>query len=254
MAIQKTEAVLLYKRDIRETSSLLVFYTKNFGKIKGLIKGVRGTKAKKGYYFREFCSYDLVYYEKRHSDIYIISQCDLRHAFYGAAQDIYKRINAFYVVELVDKFTPLSDTSREIYNLLIWFLTSLDRCKDAAVAKLLTLFEIKFLDYIGFLPIFEACVCCKALIGKRISYSVRLAGCLCENCISADFQALAISRGSYASLNMIRKLKTENLKDSNITSPIAGELSNLFKRFVYYHLGDHLKTPDVIESLVNRKR
>ena len=78
MGIQKSEAILLSKRDIRETSSLVVFYTEGFGKIKGLVKGARGAQAKFGLYLSEFSKFDIVYYEKRKTETYLITQADLK--------------------------------------------------------------------------------------------------------------------------------------------------------------------------------
>ena len=37
MAIHTTDAIVLRKNDIRETSVLVVFYTRDFGKVRGLI-------------------------------------------------------------------------------------------------------------------------------------------------------------------------------------------------------------------------
>ncbi len=54
MPIQKTQAILLSKKEVRETSCIVSFYTEGFGKIKGLIKAVRGARAVVGVYVKEF--------------------------------------------------------------------------------------------------------------------------------------------------------------------------------------------------------
>ena len=115
MSIQKSEAILLSKRDVRETSAITLFFTKEFGKIKGLIKGVRGPEAKFGLYLSEFAKYDIVYYEKRKGDAYLTTQCDLKDAYLEIAQDLDKRLNAYYVLELVDKFTAQDEKNTDIY-------------------------------------------------------------------------------------------------------------------------------------------
>ncbi|MBU0880811.1 MAG: recombination protein O N-terminal domain-containing protein, partial [Candidatus Omnitrophica bacterium] len=45
MPIQKSDGILLRRQDLRETSILLTFYTRDFGKIKGIVRGVRGPRA-----------------------------------------------------------------------------------------------------------------------------------------------------------------------------------------------------------------
>ena len=78
MAIQKTEGILLRKADLRETSLILTFYTKDFGKIKGIVRGVRGPRSGScgGASMEIFALDGLVFYERRRSDIFTIS-CNL---------------------------------------------------------------------------------------------------------------------------------------------------------------------------------
>ena len=78
MAIQKTEGILLRRQDLRETSLILTFYTRDFGKVKGIVRGVRGPRSACGGGNMEIFALDeVVFYERRKSDIFTISQCDL---------------------------------------------------------------------------------------------------------------------------------------------------------------------------------
>ena len=76
MAIQKTDALLLRKKDLRETSLILSFFTRDFGKINGVLKGVRGSRARGNANPLYFSLDQIVFYEKKKSDLFIISQCD----------------------------------------------------------------------------------------------------------------------------------------------------------------------------------
>ena len=41
MSIDKAQGLVLNKRDLRETSIIVDLYTKEFGKISGILKGIR---------------------------------------------------------------------------------------------------------------------------------------------------------------------------------------------------------------------
>lgn len=246
MAIQKSEAILLYKRDIRETSSIAVFYTEDFGKIKALIKGVRGPQAKFGYYLREFGKYDIVYYEKRKQDTYMVTQCDLKDPYLEIADELEKRLAAYYILELVDKFTPLEEKSSDIYRLLEWILGFIR--KEKFVDRAVIIFQLKLLAYSGFLPQLEVCVNCSKPILKDAHFSVRLGGLLCANCCGTDLQALPFSKGAVATINMIRKQNISQLSRSTITNLISKELNRLLDRFIIYHLGENLNTREFIKQ------
>ena len=43
MSIERSKAIVLKNQDLRETSVLATFFTKDFGKISGIMKGIRGT-------------------------------------------------------------------------------------------------------------------------------------------------------------------------------------------------------------------
>lgn len=246
MAIQKSEAILLYKRDIRETSSIVIFYTKDFGKIKALIKGVRGPQAKFGQYLREFGKYDIVYYEKRRTDTYMLTQCDLKDPYLEIAEELSKRLYLYYILELVDRFTPLEEKSEDLYRLLEWILGFIrrERFIDGAVI----IFQLKLLQYSGFLPQLEACANCSKPITKGGHFSIRLGGLLCPDCRGTDIQAMPFSKGAAATINMLRRQQINQLGRSTIAVVIVKELSRLLDRFILYHFGEQLRTQEFIKQ------
>ncbi len=71
MPIQKTEGVLLKKRDLRETSLIVTFYTKDFGKISGVLKGVRGERPTASGVPQLFSLNQIVFYEKKKKDTFL---------------------------------------------------------------------------------------------------------------------------------------------------------------------------------------
>ncbi|MFH1868591.1 MAG: DNA repair protein RecO [Candidatus Omnitrophota bacterium] len=247
MSIQKSEAILLSKRDIRETSSMVFFFTRDFGKIKSLIKGVRGPQAKFGQYLREFAKYDIVYYEKQKAAAYLTTQCDLKDAYTEIAEDLDKRISAYYILELVDKFTSQDDKSPEIYELLLWILEFIR--KEKFITRAVIMFQLKLLEYAGFLPVLEACCDCSREVSSSAYFSVRMGGLLCASCRGADIQATPLSKGAISSVNLIRKNSLSQLSRLTMTNDINKELKRLLEGFITYHIGDHLKTGEFMRQM-----
>ncbi|MDD5504167.1 MAG: DNA repair protein RecO [Candidatus Omnitrophica bacterium] len=251
MSIQKTRAILLYKRDIRETSVIASFYTKDFGKIKALIKSARGPMARCGTYLHEFAEFDIIFYERPRADTHMVTQCDLVEPFGKITQDLDKRLKAFYVLELVDKFTVLCDDNPDIYKLLEWILRRLDA--EKFTEKALIVFRIMLLEYTGFLPQIDSCMNC----GKRIerqnaAFSLRFSGLLCQECLKSDMQVMPLSKGAVASIKMIRRQGCEKLASAMVTVALMAELSNMLDRLIDYHLGEHLKTLDFMKKSLSQ--
>ncbi|MFH0732012.1 MAG: DNA repair protein RecO [Candidatus Omnitrophota bacterium] len=247
MAIQKTQALLLSRKETRETSCIVSFYTQDFGKIKGLIKGVRGPNAVFGAYLHEFADYDIVYYEKKRKDIYTISECDLKEAFKQLNIDLERRLWAYYMVELVDKLTPLEDKNSRIYLLLLETLKSLN--SEHFIDKVVMAFQINFLKLLGLMPQLEACVNCESPLMRQGNFSVRFGGLLCGKCLGADVQSFAVSDGAVASMRMLAKTQTPNLSRISISRDLRKQISELLERFIDYQLGEHLKSARFIKAV-----
>jgi len=150
MAIQKTEAILLKKKDFRETSFILTFFTKDFGKVDGIIKGARGYRPR-GDINPIFFSLDqIVFYEKKKGGISIISQCETEEVFLNILKEWGRAASSYYMLELVDVFTEPGGKSEEVFEILFNSFKSLDNGKETE--NITRLFEIKLLMAFGFWP------------------------------------------------------------------------------------------------------
>lgn len=150
MAIQKTEAILLKKKDFRETSFILTFFTKDFGKVDGIIKGARGYRPR-GDANPIFFSLDqVVFYEKKKGGISIISQCETQEVFLNILKEWGRAASAYYMLELVDVFTEPGGKAEEVFDALFNSFKFLDSGKEAE--SITRLFEIKLLMALGLWP------------------------------------------------------------------------------------------------------
>lgn len=150
MAIQKTDAILLRKRDFRETSLILSFFTRDFGKIDGILKGVRGARPRSDANPIFFSLDQIVFYERKRGGIFIISQCEAQDVFLNILKEWPRATSAYYMLELTDMFTAPGDKSEEVFGGIYNGLKSLDIGKDPN--SVTRLFEIKLLIASGLWP------------------------------------------------------------------------------------------------------
>ena len=82
MSIHKTEAIVLRRMDFRETSLIVDFYTRDFGKLSGILKGIR-LEPDKFASTVEISSYnDIIFYKKINTTLHLVSACDLKDKFF----------------------------------------------------------------------------------------------------------------------------------------------------------------------------
>jgi len=253
MAIQTTEAIVLNRRDFRETSILAAFYSRDFGKIKGVLKGIRTEKSRYGSCAELFGLNKIVFYEKTKSDLQNITQCDLVDGLFGIRKSLSAIAYATYLVELVDMLTEPAEKNVEIYELLLSSLRLLSRGEDTN--KIVRIFELRFLSLLGFAPTTDRCAVCreKLAIKGKVKFSIRRGGLLCQRCGKEDQYAQDISMGTAQTLNRLNSAKPESLLKFRISKSISEELNALIDKLLAVHIDKPLKSKKFIGQIQRLK-
>ncbi len=150
MALQKTEAIFLRKQEIRETSLMLVGYSRRLGKFHGLAKGVRGSRAAVPWYLEPLTLQSVILYERRRSPWVLIGSCDLIDPFDAVRRRFDATAYAAFCMELVDRMTEIADPYPEIFDLLLAVLRALGVSED--LRSPVRYFEVQLLKTSGLLP------------------------------------------------------------------------------------------------------
>ena len=238
--IVKTEAIVLKSFDFRETSRIATFLTRDFGKVKGVLKGIRKDPRKFGSSAESFSLNDIVYYQYRNSDLHLVSHCDMKDFFSGLRADLERMTAASYAAELIDTLMPPEEENLEIYQLTQAFLKSLQTTKD--VGKLVQTFQIKILSLSGFQPHLETCVCCTQRVVQTPRFSLRLGGLLCPVCKDTSGESTPISLGAEASILHIQKNEWDDAVRLGLAPFVKKELKYILNHFLVFHLERHLRS------------
>lgn len=248
MAIQKSEGILLRRQDLRETSIILTFYTRGFGKIKGIVRGVRGPRGQFGGGALEIFSLDeIVFYERRRSDIYTISQCDLVNFFNPIRESLEKLSYAMYMAELIDSVTSLADPNGDAFELLLNSLKLLEA--DASPKRVARIFEIKLLYLLGLMPSMEICAGCGAKIDIPARFSIARGGLICKECFQAERDARPILPGTAKFIEHVLSSPFDRASRVKVAMPVGKELESILRKFLDYHIERRLKTVQFIREI-----
>ena len=77
MGLHTAEAIVLRRYPFRETSITLTCLTDRFGKLKGLVKGLRAQSNRHRSAMEPLTVNRIVFYDTRTSQLHLISQCEL---------------------------------------------------------------------------------------------------------------------------------------------------------------------------------
>lgn len=248
MSIQKTEGILLNKKDLRETSLILTFYTPDFGKIKGIVRGVRGSHIQcGGGSFEIFARDAIVFYERKRGDIFTIAQCDLAEFSFPLRESLEKLAYATYLVELLDAVTPLSEANAAVYELLTRSLALL--AGDASAKRVARVFEIRLLALLGIMPTLDRCVACSASLTDESRFSFKQGGLLCKQCRATDPHAITALPGTVKFMEHVRTAPFEKAAQVKVAARVGEELEGILRKFIDYHVDRRLKTVGFLREI-----
>ncbi len=232
--IEKTRGFIIRRKVYRDTSLLLTIYTSDFGKIEGLVKGVRKIEDYGRYdgVVDLFSNYEVILYPRR-TGLSLFVQFYLLDSYWDIIRD-YSKFNIICSgIELLNYIMQPFDTNIKVYNLLASFLKAMSQSRREVMFYA---FIIKLLKFSGFNPRINECLKCGDKIYSRGYFSNSEGGLLCPKCAFKESDLLDLSPGTVKTLNFIEQ--ESYLKSSKLfLSPeVKRELETLLYNFICYHI------------------
>ncbi|MGB3242797.1 MAG: DNA repair protein RecO [Candidatus Omnitrophota bacterium] len=244
---QNAEGIILRKFYLRETSYILVVFTKEFGKIRGVVKGARDPYPQFAGNFEIFARCQLLFYKKKKSAMDLITRCEALDFFLPVRKDIERLTYANYFIELIDVVTGDHDVNEELYAALLESLKLL--ATEASAKRVSRIFELKLLKAIGLTPNLEACTGCGSPVSGNFYFSLKDGGIKCTACAQAGAERLKASLGA---INFMKKvienpiLKTANIK---VSKDVGKETERILSGLIKFHIGRQMKSLKFLKDL-----
>lgn len=140
-----TEGIILKRINFGEADKLLTIYTKHYGKIRAIAKGVRRIISRKAGHVEIFNLARLFLSQGRNIDI--LTEAQTINSFKSWRNDLKKVAMAYYFCELVDKLTPDSQPHYQVFELLKNYLGKIGSAKLPSLSRS---FEENLLRELGF--------------------------------------------------------------------------------------------------------
>ena len=271
MAFLRTEAIVIKAINLREADKIITFFSRDYGKIQGIAKGIRKIKARYSGKLELFTRVHVIFFQKKEtlqhkgfagsSTLLRITQVDVVEVFPQLKNDFNKIIGASYITEFLNKlFEEHDNTHKEVYFLVCDTFRTLAASEN--LRNILPAFEIKLLAHLGYAPILDRCTVCGGKVeGERQKakgeascellpgFSSSTGGVLCQRCKPLKKDTIDIS---LQSVNMLRQfLHTQMKQVPTIPMPKGTfhEIKTLLTNHFQYHVGISLKTEAFVQKL-----
>ena len=200
MGIHTADAIVLRQYPYRETSVLVTCLTDRFGKIKGIVKGLRTPIPRYRSAMEPLTLNRIVFYDTRSSQLHLISQCELLAPFTELQRDLDVMRTAASCTELADAVVELDEPQPEIFTLLQRTLGRMAVGGEWLPAVRIH-FVLRLLKLAGFHPQLDECTGCGQRPSSQGFWSPRQGGLVCERCLHEDPSAEPIDPSWFDALS-----------------------------------------------------
>lgn len=180
---ERTEGICLRRLDYSNTSQVATFLTPDVGRLPFICKGIR--RAPKRGISRGLelgARYKLVYFKRRTSSLYTLTDHRMLESYRGVRQAIERTLCTYYAVELMRNFTAENAPCPQLYRQLVHAQRRF--CRGENLGLTVLFLEIGCLRDYGMLPTFDLCAECGQQLrsGGRLTFSASHGGPLCRPC------------------------------------------------------------------------
>ena len=249
----RSTAVVLRTSDFGESDRLVVFFTRDFGKLRAVAKGAKRSRKRGLGALQIFSHLRVEVVEGGRSPIPRIETADLLHPFYGMAADPVALGYGGYLVELVNGFSQELEPHPPVFDLLVAFLDRLDR--GLGGERLLRIFELLAADGFGFRPNLDACLSCGLIADGAPSgaaagaFSAAQGGYICPACVPRVPDALPLAAETRGALLRVLQAPRKELDGVEIPRHALDEMRAFLPRFLQAQLGYAPKSIGYLRSL-----
>lgn len=230
MSLLKLTGFVLKTRAWGEGDKLATFFTKEKGKIFGVVRGARKPKSHWGGALEPLTLLDLQIYEKggRHT----LTQCQILKSFKSLRQATFPGSTALFLLELVDKLTAEEDPNPEAFNQMEMALGALEEGFPPLSVSIS--FILKFLSLLGFWPLMDVCSSCgKKLYGSVYIFNPKSGGLICPDCKDSLSGNVILGEKTLNRIKLLMEIPYRELKDQ--TEDL--ELNDILLSFLRSQLG-----------------
>ena len=277
--ITRTDAVVLKSMKYRDSSKIVTFYSRRFGKVKGIAKGARQMKSKFGAALEPLSAVSLILYKKEQRELQLISQCDTLKTYKKIHNELDRLAVGLSIIELLNQLTHEEEGNDALYTLLVESLDELERAQKHFMNFFLA-FELRCASVLGFMPSLEICRICGRKLDDLVAEDTAIfqagkGAVLCTRCWESgvvlkngtvrsgrtlapsgtfsDEGNMRVSIGVLKGLQRLLKAPLESMGSLDLGSVLGNEIDGTLRLYMRQHFED-LKPIKSFDMLKNFKR
>ncbi len=243
MPLRKTEAVVIGRMALGESDRLVTFYTREFGKVRGVAKAARRPRSRFGSALEPFTQGQLLFFETERSDLARVDAFDIVSSFQAVGEDLERFALGAWVVECLGRLSADRDPSPALYGLLLRTLRALEgRARPARAAFC---FALRAVDLLGHRLRLDRCLTCgrpSPFAGRAARLDFTAGGVVCEPCAAYGNDGVDLSRAAVSGLRRLRTLSWGEALQAPLPPALEAEMAGALEAQITRLIGQVPRT------------
>lgn len=238
------EGIVISETSYGETSKIINILTKD-GIIGCMAKGAKTLKSNLRSVTTKL-TYGNFIINKKDDKLSLLTNVDVINNLNEIRKDVVKTSYAMYLLELSEQVIKQNKNSK-IYDLLI---DSLEKINDKFDPLVITnILELKYLEYLGVLPILDSCSVCGSktsiatLCGSRGGY-------VCKNCLTNE---RIVNEKTIKLIRMFYYVDIKKIDKLEISNQIKNEINEFLENYYERYTGLYLKSKKFLKDVIYGK-
>jgi DNA repair protein RecO (recombination protein O) len=250
MPVFEADAIVLRQYSLSDSDRIIVFITREFGKIRAAAQGVKKLQSRIASCLEPFNHIRIEFWNREGKDLSQIRRTELIHSFTQKNPD-FRQICAFsYFSEITNEIIQENQANPALFRLL---LSAFHAGEQLPInSALIRYFELWSLKLNGLLPNYAYCSNCGKCVKEEVFFSWIEAGqTRCVDC--AQGRGLRIGEQASAFLEEIMHLPPDKLVVKPVTKEALLDVERLTKRLLSINFEKKLKSYRILrEALQDR--
>lgn len=241
--LEEVEGIILKETPYKEKSKIIQLFTKEYGLISIMCKGVKSPKS----HLRALTiryTYGIFQISYKKNKISTLINADLIDSLEKIKSDIIGISYLGYLSDLTMQVLKQSN-SQEIYNIFINVVLKINEGYDPLI--LTNILELKFLSYLGVGISLDECVLCGSK-KNIITIDADVGGLVCKNCYTNE---MLVDLKTIKLLRMYYYIEIKSISSIKISEKVKKEINHFIERYYDRYTGLYLKSKEFLNKMIN---
>ncbi len=241
--ISKVEGIIISETAYGETSKIMQVFTKEYGIIGIMGKGVKSIKSPLRALTLKYTygSFNIYYKENKLS---LLKDVDIINPLKNIKSDITLIGYLGYLCDLAHQVYK-QNNNKIIYDLLIQGILKIEEGLDPLVIT--NILELKFLKFLGVGLELDSCILCGSKT-NILTIDADAGGYVCQKCYTNE---IIVNKKCISLIRMYYYVALEQVKELKISKEVASEINRFIDRYYERYTGLYLKSKDFLNKILS---